>query len=72
MRCSHGATVSRIEEKSLYYLLTRGIGRREAEVLLGYGFVNELVSRVGNDALAAALRDVVRDWLGRPGGGALS
>ena len=72
VRCSHGATVSRIEEKGLYYLLTRGIGRREAEVLLGYGFVNELVSRVGNDALAAALRDVVRDWLGRPGGGALS
>lgn len=67
VRCSHGATVSRIDEKSLYYLLTRGIGRREAEVLLGYGFVNELVSRVGDEALAATLREVVRDWLGQPG-----
>ncbi len=65
VRCSHGATVSRIDGKSLYYLLTRGIGRHEAEVLLGYGFLNELVSRVGNEALAVAFRDVARRWLGR-------
>lgn len=65
VRCSHGATVSRIDEEGLYYLLTRGIGRREAEVLLGYGFLNELISRIAVEALAGTLRDAVQAWLGR-------
>jgi Fe-S cluster assembly protein SufD len=65
VRCSHGATVSRIEEKNLYYLLTRGIGRAEAEVLLGFGFINELFGDVPIEALRAALRDVLRGWFGR-------
>lgn len=65
VRCAHGATVSRIDERSLYYLLTRGIGRKEAEVLLGYGFLNELLGRIGDETLAALLRDIVRGWLGQ-------
>jgi len=65
VRCSHGATVSRIDEKSLYYLLTRGIGRREAEVLLAFGFLNELLAAVPEPALAASLRGVLGDWFGR-------
>ena len=65
VRCSHGATVSRIDEKSLYYLLSRGIGRREAEVLLGFGFLNELVRDIPIEALGTALRAVLGDWFGR-------
>jgi len=65
VRCSHGATVSRIEEKNLYYLLTRGIGRAEAEVLLGFGFINELFGDVPIEPLRVALRDVLRAWFGR-------
>jgi Fe-S cluster assembly protein SufD len=65
VRCSHGATVSRIDEQSLYYLLTRGIGRREAEVLLGFGFINELIADLPEEALATALRGVLTAWFGR-------
>ena len=65
VRCSHGATVSRIDEKSLYYLLTRGIGRREAEVLLGFGFINELVRDIPIEPLGVTLRAVLSDWFGR-------
>jgi Fe-S cluster assembly protein SufD len=65
VRCSHGATVSRIDEKSLYYLLTRGIGRREAEVLLGFGFINELVRDIPIEPLGVALRAVLTGWFGR-------
>ena len=65
VRCSHGATVSRIDEKSLYYLLTRGIGRREAEVLLGFGFINELVRDIPIEPLGVALRAVLSGWFGR-------
>jgi Fe-S cluster assembly protein SufD len=64
VKCSHGATVSRIEEKNLYYLQSRGIARREAEVLLAFGFINELFGAVASVPLEALLRAQLRAWFG--------
>ena len=64
VKCSHGATVSRIDEKNLYYLQSRGIARQEAEVLLAFGFVNALFSGVGIDAVQALLDAGLRTWFG--------
>ncbi|MCC5856389.1 MAG: Fe-S cluster assembly protein SufD [Idiomarina sp.] len=55
VQCAHGATVAEIDEKSLYYLQTRGIERSQALVMLNFGFIQELVSQMPNRALA--------DWL---------
>lgn len=55
VQCAHGATVAEIEEEALYYLLTRGISRSKALVMLNFGFVQELVTAMPNEAL--------RDWL---------
>jgi Fe-S cluster assembly protein SufD len=65
VRCSHGATVSRIDERSLYYLQSRGIDRAEAETMLSFGFINELFDALPEEALAVALRGVLTDWFGR-------
>lgn len=46
VQCAHGATVSQLEEESLFYFLSRGIGREEAGVMLNFGFINELVDRI--------------------------
>lgn len=62
--CSHGATVSQIDERSLYYLQSRGINRREAEVLLGFGFVNELLGSVEQTEVHDAMRAYLREWYG--------
>lgn len=64
VKCSHGATVSRIDEKSLYYLRSRGIGRLDAEVLLAFGFVNALFASVGSEALKARIDAELRGWFG--------
>ena len=55
VQCAHGATVAEIEEEALYYLLTRGISRSKALVMLNFGFIQELVTAMPNAAL--------RDWL---------
>ena len=68
VRCSHGATVSQIAEQALYYLRTRGIDLQEARLLLGFGFINELVDGLPDPALAGALREVVREWFDANGG----
>lgn len=57
VQCAHGATVAQLDETSMHYCLTRGISRQEAEVMLSFGFVNELVNAVNLPALAHYLRD---------------
>lgn len=55
VKCAHGATVAEIDEASLYYLLTRGISRSKALVMLNFGFIRELINDVRNEP--------IRDWL---------
>lgn len=46
VRCSHGATVSRIDPEQLFYLQARGIPRAEAERLIVQGYLRPIVERV--------------------------
>jgi Fe-S cluster assembly protein SufD len=59
VRCAHGATVSQIQSDALYYLQTRGIGRKEAEIMLSYGFINELLNTISVAPLRAHLQSVL-------------
>jgi Fe-S cluster assembly protein SufD len=40
VKCSHAASISRIPEEHLFYLMSRGIPRRQAEELIIEGFLN--------------------------------
>ncbi|GGE54234.1 Fe-S cluster assembly protein SufD [Streptosporangium jomthongense] len=51
VKCAHGATIGQLDEESLFYLVSRGIGRREANVLLTMAFINELVAQIPVDAV---------------------
>ena len=55
VQCAHGATVAEINEEALYYLLSRGISRSQALVMLNFGFIQALVEEMPNAAL--------REWL---------
>jgi Fe-S cluster assembly protein SufD len=60
VRCTHAATVGRIDAEQLFYLMSRGLNRDEAERLLVGGFLGVIAGRLeGNrflhDAVAAAL-----------------
>jgi len=55
VRCAHGATIAEIDDESLYYLLTRGIPRSQALIMLNFGFIQELINEIETDA--------IRDWL---------
>lgn len=45
VRCSHGATMSRVQENELFYLMSRGLTRRMAEELLIFGFIDEVLDK---------------------------
>ena len=45
VRCTHGSTVGKIDPEQLFYLLSRGIPRHEAEQLVIQGFFYDIFSR---------------------------
>ena len=46
VKCAHGATVSQLNTNARYYLQSRGLSRSEAEVMLSFGFINELLEQI--------------------------
>jgi Fe-S cluster assembly protein SufD len=46
VRCGHAASVGPVEEEQLFYLMSRGIPRHEAERLIVFGFFNEVLERI--------------------------
>jgi Fe-S cluster assembly protein SufD len=59
VRCSHGATIGRLDEYELFYLQTRGIPRKEAEQLVMEGFFGEVVAQVPVEALQTELKKLI-------------
>ena len=59
VRCTHGATLGQVDREHLFYLMTRGLSRAEAERLIVRGFFQDVLDRVElepvREALAAAL-----------------
>jgi Fe-S cluster assembly protein SufD len=59
VKCSHGATVGQLDEDALFYLRSRGIGKKEARFLLMYAFANDVISNIGTKHLRERIIDLV-------------
>jgi Fe-S cluster assembly protein SufD len=59
VRCTHGATVGRVDAEQLFYLMSRGLSRPEAERLIVRGFFQDVLDRIElepvREAVTAAL-----------------
>ena len=55
VKCSHGVTVGQLEDKSVFYLQSRGIDDESARNILTFAFANEMVDKVENAELKALL-----------------
>ena len=51
VKCSHGSTSGNVEEDSLYYLMTRGLSRKESLRLLINGFLNDIVDVIKSNTI---------------------
>ena len=49
VKCSHGATTSRIDPQELFYLHSRGIDKVEAEKLIALGFLSESLLNIDHE-----------------------
>ena len=59
VRCTHGATLGRVDRDELFYLMARGLSRGEAERVIVRGFFQDVLDRIElepvREALGAAL-----------------
>lgn len=51
MKCSHGATVGRIDDEQMFYLRSRGIDKQAAQKMIIYAFAAELTEALSDGAL---------------------
>ncbi len=61
--CAHGATCGALDDDLLFYLMARGISRREAENLMVESFLGEAVDMLENDALQGPVTAAIEAWL---------
>jgi Fe-S cluster assembly protein SufD len=59
VRCTHGATSGQINEDEMFYLRSRGIPIKAAQRLLVTGFLNEVIQRLEQPAIAEHLRSLI-------------
>ncbi|MFL6012398.1 MAG: Fe-S cluster assembly protein SufD [Gaiellaceae bacterium] len=59
VRCTHGATVGRVDREQLFYLMARGLSRGEAERLIVRGFFEDVLARVELEPVREALAEAL-------------
>jgi Fe-S cluster assembly protein SufD len=65
VKCAHGATVSQLNTNARYYLQSRGLSRSEAEVMLSFGFINELLEQIAQPVVHDYLQPRLASLFGR-------
>ncbi|HJR17106.1 MAG TPA: Fe-S cluster assembly protein SufD, partial [Gemmatimonadales bacterium] len=64
VKCTHGATVGRLDDIALFYARSRGVPAHTAQLLLTYAFAAEVTSEVVLEPVRDELERLVRNRLG--------
>ncbi len=69
VKCTHGATVGQIDERALFYLRARGLGREQARNVLIHAFASDLLNHIAIAPIREQLDDQLLAQLPGSGGG---
>ncbi|MEW5958031.1 MAG: SufD family Fe-S cluster assembly protein, partial [Chloroflexota bacterium] len=64
VRASHGATISKIDEEYIFYLMSRGISRNTAVRMVVEGFFHKVFDRMYNERVREKLFNAVSAKIG--------
>ena len=65
VRCTHGATSSRIDPEQEFYLQSRGIHKEAADELLTFGFFEEVLNRLASEEMHESLSALIKTQFNR-------
>ncbi|HLB50333.1 MAG TPA: Fe-S cluster assembly protein SufD [Anaerolineales bacterium] len=69
VRCTHGATVGQLDQEHIFYLMSRGMPRPEAEKLVVDGFFDPIMQRIPFDGVVARLKKDIERKMSESGWG---
>ena len=64
VRCTHGATVGKIDADQVFYLLSRGIPYNEAERLIVEGFFDPIMQRIPFEGIRTRFQEAIVKKMG--------
>jgi Fe-S cluster assembly protein SufD len=64
VRCTHGATVGKIDQELVFYLESRGISRRESEKLIVEGFFDPIMQRIPFENVRQRFQNAIEEKMG--------
>ena len=64
VKCSHGCTIGQLDDSALFYMRSRGIGKKEAQALLMYAFANNVLESVKIPQLKTRINKLIASKLG--------
>jgi len=59
VKCSHGCTVGQLDEDALFYLMSRGISKKDSRALLLSAFSNEIIEKIENKELRKKVEKII-------------
>ncbi len=59
VKCSHGATIGKLNEEAKFYLKSRGIGQDAANAILIHAFASEVIKSIKIEALRDYLEKII-------------
>jgi len=59
VRCTHGATIGQVDREQLFYLMSRGLSRAQAERMIVRGFFTDILDRIALEPVREALGEVL-------------
>ena len=64
VRCSHGATVGQLDSNAIFYLMSRGMTRAQAERLVVLGFLGEVLRKLPLGGVVEKVTGIIEEKLG--------
>ena len=61
MRCTHGATVGKIDPDQVFYLESRGINEKEAQRLIVEGFFDPIMQRIPFEGVRGRFQQAIQE-----------
>jgi len=65
VKCSHGATIGRLDEEALFYLEQRGISAVNAKNLLRMAFAHDVLAKIDSDPVKHYIEKVIHSRLNK-------
>jgi Fe-S cluster assembly protein SufD len=62
VKCSHGAAIGRLDAMEIFYLMSRGIPRLQAESILCQAFANEVVTKITTPSVQSVVKAMVAGY----------